>query len=372
MILAASYSAAMQPPRERDEQAVESPPRQRLVVVAVIGLLTLITAEALLRLLGLGSPLATDDLVMAFEPTTPFQPHRDGIVQVSLRPYAKTELLYRRRSDGSLVHRASIEISAFGTRGPVPAPIPGVRRVLVLGDSVTFGQGVEVEQAFPAVAAGALGDRYQLINAGVPSWNLAQEVRWLELDGAALRPDAVLICFFINDFLPSRYDSPVDPMPPLVQLAPAWAAWEQGPRRASYLLNLTYRTLERHRRARVALEGHDSYVKMLEASFSADRAFVAFERVAALTRGAGVDAAVVLLPDLIIGSPVETRVINDNVAAIASRAGLSVVRLDDALTDLNTSRWHVLAGDPHPSVAAHERIGERLAAELALWTQPAP
>ncbi len=66
----------------------------------------------------------------------------------------------------------------------------GRLRVLFLGDSQTFGEGVEVGRRFSDRVGEALG--VFSINAGVPGWGLHQMVDWFTLDGWRLRPDIVV------------------------------------------------------------------------------------------------------------------------------------------------------------------------------------
>ena len=99
-----------------------------------------------------------------------------------------------------------VRVNALGLRGAEvsPLPAPGVHRVLALGDSATFGEGMRVEEAFPALLEQALNargrGRYEVVNAGVEGYNTAAELAYLERDGLALRPEAVVVGFNLNDF----------------------------------------------------------------------------------------------------------------------------------------------------------------------------
>jgi lysophospholipase L1-like esterase len=90
-----------------------------------------------------------------------------------------------------------------GLRGPeIPAAKRGLR-ILALGDSTTFGLGVEEDQTWPAVLQRLLQDGLpggvEVINAGVPGYTAYQGLRYFEIRGAALRPDLVLATFGFND-----------------------------------------------------------------------------------------------------------------------------------------------------------------------------
>ncbi len=78
---------------------------------------------------------------------------------------------------------------------------PSVRRVLALGDSFTMGYSVEQPRTWVRVLERLLnqGARYEVINAGVPGYSTRQELVYLEEEGMGLRPDVVLLGFFLGN-----------------------------------------------------------------------------------------------------------------------------------------------------------------------------
>ena len=83
---------------------------------------------------------------------------------------------------------------------------PNTFRILVLGDSVTFGHGSVGEHTYPRL----LEDRlrawkpaidWQVWNAGVPGYNTSQELAHLLEVGPAFQPDLVIVGFFENDLV---------------------------------------------------------------------------------------------------------------------------------------------------------------------------
>lgn len=96
------------------------------------------------------------------------------------------------------------DINARGLRGPlVPYErTPGMLRILILGDSIAFGYGVEESDSVGArltARLAARGLRAEVINTGVPSYNVEQEVGYLAAEGARYRPDWVLLAVCWND-----------------------------------------------------------------------------------------------------------------------------------------------------------------------------
>jgi hypothetical protein len=97
-----------------------------------------------------------------------------------------------------------VDIDAFGRRvgreclpansdGPVRRP----PRLVFLGDSFTFGWGVEAKSSFACVLARQAGVR--VTNLGVAGYGTDQEYLVFEASVAALAPDVVVLTFWMND-----------------------------------------------------------------------------------------------------------------------------------------------------------------------------
>jgi lysophospholipase L1-like esterase len=101
-----------------------------------------------------------------------------------------------------------VRINALGFRDPRDyslAKPPGTFRILVLGDSVTFGHGALHETTYPYLLEQQLEAwrpdvRWEVWNLGVPGYNTAQELAYLRQIGPAAAPDLVVVGFFLNDF----------------------------------------------------------------------------------------------------------------------------------------------------------------------------
>ena len=91
------------------------------------------------------------------------------------------------------------------------------RRILALGDSFTFGQGVRFEECYPQqlereLSSGEPSREIQVINAGKPAANTEWEVAYLERRGERYDPDLVLVQFYSNDIEVREYaDDPGTP-----------------------------------------------------------------------------------------------------------------------------------------------------------------
>jgi len=82
----------------------------------------------------------------------------------------------------------------------------GMRRVLVLGDSVAWGWGVNDGERFSDRLEQQLGPGVEVLNLAVPGYGSDQSLWNLEQRGWDFDPDLVLYCFVINDILESELD----------------------------------------------------------------------------------------------------------------------------------------------------------------------
>lgn len=101
------------------------------------------------------------------------------------------------------------EISSQGVRDDeVPIPKPeGTLRILVLGDSVTYGANVSREKTFPNRLESLLRERSgsaEVINAGVTAYTAYNELQYYLNRGREFEPDIVIVAFCLNDVVNPR------------------------------------------------------------------------------------------------------------------------------------------------------------------------
>ena len=117
---------------------------------------------------------------------------------------------------------ARLTTSDEGYRGPdVSRPKPAsVYRIVGIGDSYMFGQGVSDNETYlarvPALLQASLSGRsIETVNLAVPGFNTVMEVEMMRERAAALDPDLILIEIVGNDLdLPNFLWSSVDPWTP--------------------------------------------------------------------------------------------------------------------------------------------------------------
>ena len=127
----------------------------------------------------------------------------DPVVGWRLRP----GLYWAKAPNRFSKHR--LRINKHGLRNGDIGVAPGgeTRRIVILGDSFTYGKAVREEHLFTrrierSLNGAAAGPRYEIINAGVPGYGNAQELllmRQLAVEGVT--GDCYLLIMFPNDIL---------------------------------------------------------------------------------------------------------------------------------------------------------------------------
>src|SRR5579883_2523558 len=89
----------------------------------------------------------------------------------------------------------------------------GTFRIACVGDSYTFGWGVNVEDSFPKQLEQSLGKKrpVEVLNFGVMGYNADQCRVTLEQVALKYQPDLVIYSFYWDDLLPVRHDPKTSP-----------------------------------------------------------------------------------------------------------------------------------------------------------------
>lgn len=284
-----------------------------------------------------------------------------------------------RPTQEAYTHDQPVSVNSRGLRDAeyAPQPGPGVRRVLALGDSQTFGNGLRLADTWPKqmerrLSAAPDGPaRWEVLNAGIPGTDTWQHEILLRRLLEAYRVQAVVLAFYVNDVSP-RW------RPELRQDRPRERTNSFGKRVAyalkrSVLVSLVLQRLQLLHRGAEAERGRDfeGYVLTGAAAPEVEAGWEQVERSLAGMQGLcaarGIPLLLAVLPRRDqVSSPEPPRAYNERIAAIAARQGIPVA---DLLPDL-AAAWPVhgqalfLAWDGHNSALANRVIAERLAARL--------
>ncbi len=131
-------------------------------------------------------------------------PHRDRGNTVAGLVVPDPDLIWRlkpNQSGEAATNELGLRDTAYNWRADV--------KILLLGDSVSWGDGVLLEQGFPHLLERRLNEldvitTYEVINAGVVGYSTFQQAAYLRLHGLKLKPDLVVLQFCLNDVV-ERY-----------------------------------------------------------------------------------------------------------------------------------------------------------------------
>ena len=255
------------------------------------------------------------------------------------------------RPDGRVDYR----INNLGCRGEdiTVEKRPGRKRVLCLGDSFTFGEGVRENDAWPQRLGKILGPGYEVINAGVQGNDLDNEAAFLLQYGRQLSPDVVVIGFFMNDAMPFEETVAHQGRP--------GAETDSDLGRHSAL----WRLLERRRKDASQTR---RYLDALQASFSSEhwrQAKARIPRLRAMADHDGFRIVVVIFPllyELDGAYPLGSE--HAEVRKAFGDAGIEVVDLLETYRGRKPPDLWAHATDPHPNEVAHGMAAEKIAAVL--------
>lgn len=194
---------------------------KNLALLAVTLLLCFFVLEAVLSFLESRRPGAGATLEEALAESERVMPEPGmhvhsvkGLVRASELPGVIFEL---KPGLEALFKGVTVKINSHGYRDlerTLEKP-EGAWRIAVLGDSVTFGWGVALEDVFTQKIEQRLNRRpddyrYEVLNFGVPAYNTSQQVADFAARGLAYDPDVVLLLVVDNDFNISSFeDAPV-------------------------------------------------------------------------------------------------------------------------------------------------------------------
>ncbi len=253
-------------------------------------------------------------------------------------------------------------INAHGLRDrDRPAKKPGSTRVLVIGDSYTWGYAVAEEEAFPQVAERLLRDRghgeIEVINGGVPDYNSRQERQLLEQLLPIYQPDAVFLAYVVNDAEPPT----AMPVPPeeAYRHSRSWFLTEAAD-------HLNRRVFRRRLLPTTKVNVASSYLEGFETeSVKWKDSREAIRQMRDLSGAAGASFRVMMMPDFTqeFDDRYAFRAIHD---AVTTWGGELNIPTDDLLDHFRGEDHQQLwvPWDGHPNAEAHRRIAEFLVTRI--------
>ena len=240
----------------------------------------------------------------------------------------------------------------------VPPKSPGEFRIAVLGDSVTFGQGVPTQDTFSEVlektmnAAGA--GKVRSYNYGEMAYSIKEMVATLEYRALAIQPDLVLLCVIYDDFNLKRRCR-LDKWGYLSgEFKDTWLTnsvlkkWLRQIHLIYFLRNLTSEQTTHH----------DPLIKNFPGAFKDD--LTQFDQ---LTTHHSIRGLVVLLPDSHPYNETGLGIL----AEFLKKENIECLNLTHLRGEFSLKDFVCLPNDPHPSAMVHRRIGKEIADYLTSY-----
>ncbi len=225
---------------------------------------------------------------------------------------------------------------------------PGTRRIAFVGDSFTYGWGIEnTEDRFPDRLGAMFGAETEVMNVAKPGWGTGDQVAPIRDMIAGYAIDEVVLCWVPNDIdklLPTRDDfNPIHPP------QPRWFNPD-----SSCLMDYLYRRISVPR-ARTVSGYHD----WLAGGYADPQVWQAYERqlhaIIQLCRDRNVRLHVALLPYVQSGGETfDAHAIHTRVKQFFETSNVDVVDLLPSLAGIEPAELMVNGHDAHPNERAHE------------------
>jgi hypothetical protein len=241
-----------------------------------------------------------------------------------------------------------------GFRGPpIPEKAPeGVARIAFVGDSTTMGWGVAEQDTFAHQVIEKLvkqGRKVDGFNEGVGNWNTTQELTNFRDTGLKMKPDIVVLTYFIND------GEPIPTYPKESWLDLHSAAW----------IVINYRLDSLIRQFGPRPDWKQYYRALYDdnaAGWKAtQKAIAGFGDIA---RNGGPKIVVFHLPELRELKPYPFQDVTDKVRKVVEASGLKFIDLLPTVENMDPASLWVTVPDPHPNAKADTAFSEGMIREL--------
>lgn len=266
------------------------------------------------------------------------------------------------------------DVNPLGFRGPAFTQKPqGAFRVVCLGDSFTFGEGVHNEDIYPELAARLLrkdGHQADACNLGVGGYNTTQSLGALKRFGFDLKPDVVVLGYTLNDAEPPLFQ--IDPTSgkPVRRAREASimaeAAPQQPPGSGIYRLRLAQAYWNAHHQRKLTRQTTEYYLSVnsqdSEGWIESERAL---REMVSQCRERGVPCIVVMFPLLFeLSEEYPFKDVHRRVRETVKESGGHFIDLLPALIGQKTGDLIVHSTDQHPNEKVHEIAGNLVAEEI--------
>ena len=234
----------------------------------------------------------------------------------------------------------------------------GVYRIAVIGDSITYGQGIEEKDRFTNLLEKQLNDgdedrRYEVLNFGRPGAETIDHLDFLNDPVLSADPDFVLLQWYINDV--EGHDKSKEPRP--LELIPFKL------RRNSALFYFLHRQLTTIQENLGGLSSYDDYMLARfgdPGSASSLAAKEALQKFARISKEQGVPVGIVIFSDSYFRDS-QLDFLVDRVLQLCEEEAITCLELRSTFAPYKgDSKLWANRLDPHPGPFANRLVADRL------------
>ncbi len=252
-------------------------------------------------------------------------------------------------------------VNAEGYRDEPFVDLPNKHKIVVLGDSIVAGQGVEdPKDRFTNILESKLGESFRVYNVAKCGWSTREQLVALDEVFKRVHPESVILSYYPNDIESVLKDRG---MLPRLQLPQPHGAVLKATQ-FSALFSFAYWRYFRLVHADLGAQ----YWKLLEQQAASPDLWKIheqdLEQIIRKVRGAGATLQVLLvpvLPAMDVGGGILAKV-----QTFFATHHVPVVKIEKALAGVSVELLIANDQDTHPSEYVHKVIAERLHEELVV------
>lgn len=220
-----------------------------------------------------------------------------------------------------------------------------VKRIMMLGDSLTVGWGVKYDELFSKRLENMFaknGEKVEIINTGVGNYNTTQEVEYFLVEGKKYNPDIIVINYFVNDAEPVPHSK----QPTFIQ---------------SHCMSCVYLVgrLDAFKRRLSPSKNWESYYLDLYGNGNGSGWLDSRNKLQQLInycRVNNIKLIITSLPELHNVQDYKFGLVTNLVSKVAEENSIQFVDLLPQLRDIDSYKLWVTVPDPHPNGLANENI----------------
>lgn len=243
-----------------------------------------------------------------------------------------------------VLQNVEIRTNSIGMRGPeLRIDDKSSHRIAILGDSIALGWGVPENQTLSTQLNDKLGDRFEVVNAGVGNMNLSQIVAHWSAINKTVHVDTVVL--LVTARAAEKQSKPSK-------------NWLLKHSILAALLSTAFQQIALDSKGKSSLVKH--YREIWAADYNDSHLTKAFTALANLQSSNKFNVIVLMIPDVNDMNNYEFSFINNVVEKVSNQYGWSYIDPIAKFKGVESSTWHVSKNDVHLNGKAFSVIADLL------------